>query len=115
MESVDEVLQLSKSFGLEACEPGILVVEFVFSIVWQLIDASLDDEGLIELAPRKNYKWPIKSQDMEIDDDNCFDEKTAERHEGLHKMNTLLAIEVTGEFFRDKVTSRILYLARRNM
>ncbi|WOG94804.1 hypothetical protein DCAR_0314101 [Daucus carota subsp. sativus] len=115
MESVDDVLHLSKSFGLEAREPGILVVEFVFSIVWQLIDASLDDEGLLELAPRKDCKWPIKSQDMEIDDNNYFDEKTAERHEGLRKMNTLLAIEVTGDLFRDKVTSRILYLAQRNM
>lgn len=115
MKSVDDLLHLSKSFGLEAREPGILVVEFVFSIVWQLIDASLDDEGLLELAPRTNCKWPIKSQDMEIDNENCFDEKTAERHDGLHKMNTLLAIEVTGNFFRDKVTSRILYLARRNM
>ena len=115
MESVDDVLHLSKSFGLEAREPGILVVEFVFSIVWQLIDASLDDEGLLELAPRKDCKWPIKSQDMEIGDNNYFDEKTAERHEGLRKMNTLLAIEVTGDLFRDKVTSRILYLAQRNM
>lgn len=115
MESVDDVLHLSKSFSLEASEPGILVVEFVFSIVWQLIDASLDDEGLLELVPKKNFKWPIKSQDMDIDDYNSFDEKAVERHEALHRMNTLLAMEVIGDLFRNKVTSKILYLARRNL
>ncbi|KAK1359121.1 hypothetical protein POM88_043595 [Heracleum sosnowskyi] len=115
MESVDDVLHLSKSFSLEASDPGILVVEFVLSIVWQLIDASLDDEGLLELVPRKSFKWSMKSQYMDIDDHHSFDEKTALRHEGLHKMNTLLAMEVIGDLFRNKVTSRILYLARRNM
>lgn len=115
MESVDDILHLSQIFGLQACEPGVLVVEFIFSIVWQLIDASLDDESLLELAPEKKSRWLIKTQDMEIDDHNSFDEKIAERHEGLLKINTVMAIEVTGDFFKNKVTSRILYLARRNM
>ncbi|XP_074368314.1 mediator of RNA polymerase II transcription subunit 33A-like isoform X2 [Apium graveolens] len=99
MESVDDVLHLSKSFNLEPSDPGILVVEFVFSIVWQLVDASLDDESLLELVPRKSFKWPIKSHDMDIDNHNSFDEKTAKCHEGLHKMNTLLAMEVIGDLF----------------
>lgn len=115
MESVDDVLHLSKSFSLEPSDPGILVVEFVFSTVWQLLDASLDDEGLLELVPGKGFKWPIKSQDMDVDNHNSFDEKTVQCHEGLRKMNTLLAMEVIVDLFRNKITSRILYLARRNM
>lgn len=115
MESVDDVLHLSKSFSLEPGDPGILVVEFVFSTVWQLVDASLDDEGLLELLPTKDFKWPIKSQDMDVDYHNSVDGKTVQCHEGLHKMNTLLGMEVIGDLFRNKVTSRILYLARRNM
>ncbi|WOH01664.1 hypothetical protein DCAR_0521049 [Daucus carota subsp. sativus] len=115
MESVDDVLHLSKSFNLEASGPGILVVEFVFSILWQLVDASLDDEGLLELVPRKNFRWSIKPQDMEIDKHNSVDEKTTERQEKLHLMNTSLAVEVIGDFFHNKVTSKILYLTRRNM
>ncbi|GER24801.1 mediator of RNA polymerase II transcription subunit [Striga asiatica] len=31
------------------------------------------------------------------------------------KMNTVMAIEIIGDFFRNKVTSRILYLARHNI
>ncbi|GMP91109.1 hypothetical protein CsSME_00041944 [Camellia sinensis var. sinensis] len=56
MKSIDEVLHLSQIFSLPASEPGLLVVGFVFSIVWQLLDASLDDEGLLELTPEKKSR-----------------------------------------------------------
>ncbi|KAK3005901.1 hypothetical protein RJ639_017767 [Escallonia herrerae] len=116
MESIDDVLHLSQIFGLQACDSGsgVLVVEFVFSIVWQLLDASLDDEGLLELTPEKKSRWTAKTQDMEIDH-YSFEEKRTEHHEGMRKTNTVMAIEILGELFRNKITSRILYLARRNM
>ncbi|KAK6141434.1 hypothetical protein DH2020_024839 [Rehmannia glutinosa] len=38
-----------------------------------------------------------------------------ERQAALSKINTVMAIEIIGDFFRNKVASRILYLARRNM
>ncbi|KAM7521558.1 hypothetical protein LguiA_011460 [Lonicera macranthoides] len=115
MESIYDVLHLSPMFGLQSSDPGLVVVEFVFSLVWQLLDASLDDEGLLELTPLKRSRWPTKTQDMEIDDHVSFGEKRIEGQEGMHKNNTVLAIEIIGEFFRNKVTSRVLYLARRNM
>ncbi|XP_034692228.1 mediator of RNA polymerase II transcription subunit 33A-like isoform X3 [Vitis riparia] len=115
MKSIDDVLHLSQIFGLQVCEPGALVVEFIFSIVWQLLDASLDDEGLLELAPDKKSKWPTRSQDMDIDGQDSFNEKRTDRQEGLCKVNTVMAIEIIGDFFQNKVTSKILYLARRNM
>lgn len=34
MKSIDVVLHLSNIFGMSQSEPGILVVEFIFSIVW---------------------------------------------------------------------------------
>ncbi|XP_058204446.1 mediator of RNA polymerase II transcription subunit 33A isoform X2 [Rhododendron vialii] len=52
---------------------------------------------------------------MDVDGHDIFDDKRMEHHEGMHKTNTVMAVEIIGEFFRDKVTSRILYLARRNM
>ncbi|KAL5792983.1 hypothetical protein ACOSP7_001577 [Xanthoceras sorbifolium] len=115
MKAIDDILHLSQTFGLKVCEPGILLLEFVFSVVWQLLDASLDDEGLLELAPEKNFRWPTRPEDMEIDSLDSFNEKRAEHHEGLCKANTIMSIEIIGEFLRHKVTSRILYLARRNM
>ncbi|KAL6952361.1 hypothetical protein U1Q18_034166 [Sarracenia purpurea var. burkii] len=115
MKSIDEVLHLSQIFALPASEPGLLLVELVFSIVWQLLDASLDDEGLLEHTPEKKSSWLTGAQDMEIDSHDSYDEKRIKRHEGMHKMNTVMAVEIIGEFFKHKVTSRILYLARRNM
>ncbi|GAV78727.1 hypothetical protein CFOL_v3_22192 [Cephalotus follicularis] len=115
MKSIDDVLLLSQIFGLKGHEPGVLLLEFVFSTVWQLLDASLDDEGLLELTADKKSRWPIGLQDMEIDGHDSSNEKTTNQHEGMHKINTTMAIDIIGEFLQNKVTSKILYLARHNM
>ncbi|CAN1129505.1 Mediator of RNA polymerase II transcription subunit 33A [Linum perenne] len=115
MKSIDDVLHLSENFGLEASDSGILVVEFIYSIVWQLLDASLDDEGLLELTSDKMSVWSTKPQDMEIDDHENFDERRMEHNGKLFNMNTVMAVEMIGRFLKDKKTSRILYLARHNL
>ncbi|KAF7837224.1 mediator of RNA polymerase II transcription subunit 33A [Senna tora] len=115
MKSIDAVLRLSQIFGLTQSEPGILVVEFIFSIVWQLLDASMDDEGLLELTPEKKSKWANLYQEMELDRLDNYNDKKTEHHEKLQNLNTLLAVEMIGQFLQDKISSRILYLARQNM
>ncbi|KAL6564303.1 hypothetical protein OROMI_015753 [Orobanche minor] len=115
MKSIDEVLQFCRIFGVQSSEPGHLVVDHVFSIVWELLDASLDDEGLLEHTLEKKSRWPMKSQDMEIDRLDGLEGAKNERQAALSKINTQMAIEIIGEFFKNKMTSRILYLARRNM
>lgn len=115
MKSIDAVLHLSQNFGLQASDPGILMVEFIYSIVWQLLDATLDDEGLLELTSEKKSRWATKPQEMEIDAHDNYDEKLTEQHEKLKNMNTVMAIEMIGKFLQNKLTSRILYLARWNL
>ncbi|CAA0828129.1 Mediator of RNA polymerase II transcription subunit 33A [Striga hermonthica] len=115
MESINNVLHLRQIFEVQSSGPGHIVVEFIFSVVWKLLDASLDDDGLLELAFEKKSRWPIKSQDMEIDCIDGFEGKSLEHQAALSKMNTVMAIEIIAEFFQNKVTCRILYLARRNM
>ncbi|KAE8693768.1 Mediator of RNA polymerase II transcription subunit 33B [Hibiscus syriacus] len=115
MKSIDDVLHLSQIFGVQVSEPGLLLVKFVFSIVWQLLDASLADEGLLELTPEKRSIWPTVAEDMEIDNADNFNEKRKEHHDVLYKGNTVMAIETIGEFLQNKATSRILFLAWRNM
>ncbi|KAG6764833.1 hypothetical protein POTOM_032321 [Populus tomentosa] len=115
MKSIDGVLHLSHNFGLEATSPGILVVEFLYSIVSQLLDASLDDEGLLELIPEMNSRWATKPQEMEIDANDNYNQMQTEYHEKLYKMNTIMAIEMVGKFLQDKSTSRILDLVRQNL
>ncbi|XVF72468.1 hypothetical protein PTKIN_Ptkin12aG0123500 [Pterospermum kingtungense] len=115
MKSIDDALHLSQIFGIQVSEPGLLLIEFVFSTVWQLLDASLEDEGLLELTPEKRSIWPTVTQDMEIDNSVYFNEKRNDHHDLLYKGNTTMAIEIIGEFLQNKVISRILFLAQRNM
>lgn len=96
-------------------EPGVLVIEIVFSIIWQLLDASLDDEGLLQLTTEKKSRWPTKPPDMEIDGVESYDGKRLEHKEKLKNGNTIMAVDLIGQFLQNKVTSRILYLARQNM
>ncbi|KAL6293326.1 hypothetical protein ACE6H2_001468 [Prunus campanulata] len=115
MISIDTVLNLSEIFGLQTSEAGTIVVGFIFSTVWQLLDASLDDEGLLELTSEKKSRWPTKPQDMEIDglDNHC--EKRIEHLERLQNHNTSMAIELIWQFLQNVLTSKILNLAKRNM
>lgn len=113
MKSVDDALHLSQIFAVPITEPGLLVATFVFSTVWQLLDASLEDERLLELTPEKKSRWPIGIQDMQIDSNKGFNERKTENK--MHKLNTIMAVEIIGEFFKHTGTSRILHLARRNM
>lgn len=115
MKSIDAVLHLSKIFGLTQNEPGIIVVEFIFSIVWQLLDASMGDEGLLELTPEKKSRWANLYQEMELDRHDNYNDKKAEHHEKLQNLNTIMAVEMIGQFLQDRISLRILKLARRNM
>ncbi|KAL9303174.1 Mediator of RNA polymerase II transcription subunit 33B [Arabidopsis thaliana] len=114
MNSIDDILHLSETFGVQDQEPGSILLAFVFSIVWQLLDASLDEEGLLELTSNKRSKWPSSPHDMDLDGlENSV--KRNENHDALEKANPEMAIELIQEFLQNKVTSRILHLASQNM
>uniref|UniRef100_A0A1D1XID6 Serine hydroxymethyltransferase n=1 Tax=Anthurium amnicola TaxID=1678845 RepID=A0A1D1XID6_9ARAE len=115
MMSMDALLHLSETFGIQACEPGTLVVEFVICILWQLVDAALDDEGLQELTPEKKSMWVNRPQDMDVDVEENFDDKRTEFSEKLWKANTITSIELVGQLLQHKVISMLLCLARQNM
>ncbi|KAH0667780.1 hypothetical protein KY285_028986 [Solanum tuberosum] len=115
MESINDTLHLSRIFELQGSESGMHVIEYVFTVVCQLLDASLDDEGLLELTAEKKSRWSVATQEMEISNRDGFAGKRVEHREGLCRMNTVLAIEIIGDLFGDKLTSMILYLAHRNM
>lgn len=90
-------------------------MEFIFSIVWQLLDAALDDEGLLELAPEKKFGWMFKPENMDIDGHGCYNEKRTTHQERLKNVNSVMAIELFGEFLQNKAIFGMLHLARRNM
>lgn len=114
MNSIDNVLHLSQIFGIEVNDPGSLLLQFVFSTVWQLVEAALGDEGLLELTEERKFRWNVP-QDMELDVPGNYNGKRNEYQEMLQSRNTVMAVELIGLFLQNKVTSRILFLARRNM
>ncbi|KAF3457211.1 hypothetical protein FNV43_RR01868 [Rhamnella rubrinervis] len=112
MESIEAALNLSQIFGLPVSEPGIIVVEYIFSVVWQFLEASLDDEELLNGTQEQRFIWATKHQEMEI---NGHDEKTNKHSKVLQDSNTVMAIEIIGELLQNKGTSKILYLARKHL
>ncbi|XP_062188994.1 mediator of RNA polymerase II transcription subunit 33A-like [Phragmites australis] len=114
MDLIDENLSLSKIFGVSTCQPGVFVVHFVLCILWQLVDAILDDEGLLELTPEKKAQWPTRPEDVSAFEGTYIEQRT-EKIEKLQKMNSVITIELIEHLLRDKVITRILSLARENM
>ncbi|XP_078441460.1 mediator of RNA polymerase II transcription subunit 33A-like isoform X2 [Wolffia australiana] len=112
---VDDLLHLSETFGISSSEPGIIVVEFFFYILWQLVDAALDDEGLLERTPEKKSYWLQMPQDMEIDGEDALEGRRADFSEKLRRTNTIRSIELVGMLLEQKLITRLLSLARQNM
>ncbi|MED6130486.1 hypothetical protein PIB30_000986, partial [Stylosanthes scabra] len=90
MTSIDEALLLSQVYNRKDCEPGIVLVEFVFSIVWQLLEASLDDEDLLDHALENNPRWLRRSDDMNIDSSDCFSGKKTQQNRMLVSNSSVL-------------------------
>ncbi|MED6185935.1 hypothetical protein PIB30_061942 [Stylosanthes scabra] len=56
VDFVDTALQLSKVYGTcskskDGHIEGVVIVRFVFMVMWQLMETSLEDEGLLEHKP----------------------------------------------------------------
>ncbi|KAI3803240.1 hypothetical protein L1987_31389 [Smallanthus sonchifolius] len=114
MNSIDNVLNLSQIFGIKVNDPGSVLLEFIVSTVWQLVEAALGDEGLLELTKERKHRWNVP-QDMELEGYESYGGKRNEYQEILQNRNTVMAVELIGLFLQNKITSRILFLARRNM
>ncbi|KAL4205446.1 hypothetical protein AMTRI_Chr01g137360 [Amborella trichopoda] len=115
LKSVDDALHLSQTYGIQAAGLGEVVVEFVFTVVSLLLDAILEDEGLLDLKLDKRFTPTIAQQDiMEIDVES-IDGRRRDYCEKLRKLNTSLTIELIGQFLQHRLTSSLLRLACQNM
>ncbi|KAJ4809038.1 Mediator of RNA polymerase II transcription subunit 33A [Rhynchospora pubera] len=114
MVLIDNAIQLSKMFGFETCEPGVFAMEYILCIAWQLVDAILDDEGLLELTTEKLSQWPMRPHDIGISG-GALGEQRTETFDRLQKTNTSFAVEIIKHFLSHKVISRLLSLAREGM
>lgn len=112
MKSIHHVLRLSQLYPSHS-DPhsGVVLVQFLFTVVWQLLEASLEDEGLLQHKHRFLFDDPDLAMEMELDAPS----NQNHHNDGLHGKNTGMAIEVISRFLQSKVSSRILSLVQRNM
>jgi hypothetical protein len=115
MNSIHHVLSLSQLYddyhhdNPSHPHPGVVLVQFLFTLVWQLLQASLQDEGLLQHP--KSLLFVDPGLDLTIDLDNHHHINK----DALHAKNTATAIQFIARFLQDKVTSRILSLVQRDM
>lgn len=110
MNSIHHVLRLSQLYHYDYdpshLHPGVVLVQFLFTLVWQLLQASLQDEGLLQ---HKSLLFVDPDHDLDL-----TVEFNVNKH-ALHAKNTSTAIQFIARFLHDKLTSRILSLVQRNM
>lgn len=114
MNSIHHALRLSQLYPsptssqqLQLPHPGVVLVQFLFTVLWQLLEASLEDEGLLE------HKSRFSDPDATLPPN--YQHRHHNKSNGLHRKNTSMAIELIARFLQNKVTSRILSLVQRNM
>ncbi|KAF1881036.1 hypothetical protein Lal_00023067 [Lupinus albus] len=124
MNSIDDVLHLSHNEA--EAEPGVVLVQFLFSILSQLLEATLHDEGLLHHHHHHHHMDHmnhIDHMDMDTNNNNNNiteekeekDDNKTENTEESHRANTAMAIEIIAHFLQNKITSTILSLLHRNM
>lgn len=116
MNSIHHVLRLNQLYDdyhhpHPNPHPGVVLVQFLFTLVWQLLQASLQDEGLLQHKSSLLFLDP----DPYPDHDLTMELDTHPHKHALHAKNTSTAIQFIARFLHDKLTSRILSLVQRNM
>lgn len=85
-------------------------------MVWQLLEASIHEEGLLEFMTEHKFKWISEPPVMNVDGNANFDDEKNTKHgKRLQSANTVMAIDLIGQFLQNKMTSAILHLACKSM
>ncbi|WOL04556.1 mediator of RNA polymerase II transcription subunit 33A-like [Canna indica] len=116
-KSIDDALQLSKTYGVQEMDFGHAIVLFFFSIITSLIDCTIEDCGcqLVSVDKHGNAYTNGGKLAMDIDIKGSSNEKRSERREHLRKSNALMAIEVAEKISSNKKAKAFLRLIHINM
>ncbi|KAL5720764.1 hypothetical protein ACHQM5_013403 [Ranunculus cassubicifolius] len=116
-KSVDDALQLSRTYDVHIDEFGQAFVLFFFSIIIGLIDSTLEDWGLHH-SFTDNLSRMFGNGDHQVMDVDLLGDYNGIRHEArerLHRTNSIRAMEVLGELSERRNTSVLLRLILLNM
>ncbi|XP_010278916.1 PREDICTED: mediator of RNA polymerase II transcription subunit 33A-like [Nelumbo nucifera] len=115
--SVDDALELSKNYGFHVVEFGQAVVLFLFTVIINLIDSTMDDWGLQPASVGKisGLFGGGEHQDMDIDSKGNQNDKRREHCELLKKTNAFMTMEVLGKLTENRKVMVLLRLVHLNM
>ncbi|KAJ6839217.1 uncharacterized protein M6B38_316745 [Iris pallida] len=116
-KSIDDVLQLSHSYGIQKMDFGHAVILFILNIITNLIDATLADWGLQLRSNEKNCT--ISGVDdhmaMDVDADKNSTFKRNDYSEQIYRTNAVLAMKMVEKITASKKGKTFLRLVYLNM
>ncbi|XP_049933972.1 mediator of RNA polymerase II transcription subunit 33A-like isoform X2 [Nymphaea colorata] len=110
LKSVDESLHLSSTFGLHIVDLGQATVLFLFHVITNLVNCSLEDWGLHSAHIDKQG-----SMYMDVDIQEKLDDGSHEHRNHLRKTNAFTALEVVEKLVENKKATIIFRLVHWNM
>jgi hypothetical protein len=117
-KSIDDALQLSKTFGFSELDFGHVIVMFVLVVLTKLIDSILEDCGVsYGLAGGQDNVYSTEGgrQPMDVDVKRVSSEKQKEHREQLRRKNTGMALDVLHMMVADRKIQSFLRLVFLNM
>ncbi|XP_015694771.2 mediator of RNA polymerase II transcription subunit 33A-like [Oryza brachyantha] len=116
-KSIDDALQLSKTYGFSGIETGHVVIFFMLSVITKLIDCTLEDCGFQSgLSEAQESIYAIEGpQDMDLDVKGVSTEKQNEHRAQLRRKNTAMALDAMLMMVADRKIQSFLRLIFLNM
>ncbi|KAJ6790672.1 Uncharacterized protein M6B38_247475 [Iris pallida] len=116
-KSIDDVLQLSHSYGIQKMDFAHAIILFILSIITNLIDATLDDWGLQLTSTEKNCS--ISAVDdhmaMDVDANKSSILKRNDYSEQIYRTNALMAMKMVEKITTSKKGKTFVRLVYLNM
>lgn len=113
--SIDNVLQLSDTYGIHKMDFGHTVLLFLFSVIMRLIDATLEDWDLAFTSRNGSISSNESHMAMDLDANRNSIVKLNDHNGQLCTTNALFALEAVEKVTARKEAKTFLRLIRLNL
>ena len=117
VKAVDEGLQLSQLYGVSVSDFGTVAVQFLLMLIWRLMDATLEDWGvLITRTTKQEHVMQMHhKEESHMDVDDYMEEKQVGQREQMHATNCIAAIDLVSKIMQNKMLKCLLRIAYHNL
>jgi hypothetical protein len=115
VKAVDEALHLSQLYGVSVSDFGTVAVQFLLTLIWRLMDATLEDWGVLIARTAKQELAMHQGQESYMEVDQYMAEKQAGQLEQMHAANCIAAIDLVSKIIQNKMMKCLLRVAYHNL